>query len=158
MRSVGRREHIELDVVISFSGYSWSVLSTLGSRPCWSLQKGSGWFFKALGVLQAVLNPSIAEATFFQSTRMQRFLKAIQTLSHWYSLNSSRWVLSDEYPFARVSVIFLGFCIHFHQQHKGLPFHAWSFCHSLSQQDVWVTFGHPNPQNSTLNTCHSFCF
>ena len=37
---------------------------------------------------------------------MQRFLKNIWTLSCWYSLESSCWVLSDEYPFARVSVIF----------------------------------------------------
>ena len=35
----------------------------------------------------------------------QNILKTIRTLSCWYSLESSRWVLSDEYPFARVSVI-----------------------------------------------------
>ena len=56
-------------------------------------------------------NPSNAEATFVQSTRTQIFLKTIQTLSCWYSLDSSRGVLSDEYPFARVSVIFQDFCI-----------------------------------------------
>ena len=32
-------------------------------------------------------------------------------LSCWYSLESSCRVLSDEYPFARVSVIFQRFCI-----------------------------------------------
>ena len=33
------------------------------------------------------------------------FLITIQTLLCWYSLESSHWVLSDEYPCARVSVI-----------------------------------------------------
>ena len=37
---------------------------------------------------------------------MQKLLKTIQTLSCWYSLERSRRVLSDEYPFARFSVIF----------------------------------------------------
>ena len=36
-----------------------------------------------------IVNPSNAEAT-FQSTRMQRFLKNIETLSCWYSFESSR--------------------------------------------------------------------
>ena len=34
-------------------------------------------------------NPSNAEATFFQSTKKQRFLKNILTQSCWYSLDSS---------------------------------------------------------------------
>ena len=55
---------------------------------------------------EATLNPSNAGTTLAQSTRTQTFLKIIKTLSCWYSLDSSRWVLSDEYPFARVSVIF----------------------------------------------------
>ena len=50
-------------------------------------------------------NPFNAEATFLNITRKQRFLKNIWTLSCWYSLKSSHWVLSDEYPCARVSVI-----------------------------------------------------
>ena len=49
-------------------------------------------------------NPSNAKATFVQNTRM---------LFCWYSLDSSRGVLSDEYPFARVSVILSGFLHHF---------------------------------------------
>ena len=53
----------------------------------------------------AKFNPSNAEATFIRSTRTS-FLKIIETLPCWYPLESSRWVLSDEYPFARVSVIF----------------------------------------------------
>ena len=36
------------------------------------------------------VNPSNAEATFIQSTRMQRFMKTIYSLSCWYSLESSR--------------------------------------------------------------------
>ena len=52
------------------------------------------------------LNPYNADATFIQRTRTQRFLKTIKTLSCWYSFESSRRVLSYEYPFARVSVIF----------------------------------------------------
>ena len=35
-------------------------------------------------------NPFNAEATFYQSTAMQRFLKTIETLSCWYTLDSSR--------------------------------------------------------------------
>ena len=58
-------------------------------------------------------NPFSAEATFVQITRMQSFLKTIFILSCWYSLESSREVLSDEYPCARVSVIFPGFLHHF---------------------------------------------
>ena len=59
------------------------------------------------------LNPSNAEATFVQSTRKQTFLWNIETLSCWYSLESSYWVLSDEYPCASDSVIFLDFVPHF---------------------------------------------
>ena len=52
------------------------------------------------------LNPSNAEANFVQSTKMQNSLKTSSTLSCWYSLDSPRWALADEYPFARVSIIF----------------------------------------------------
>ena len=77
-----------------------------------------------LNQVLVVLNPSNAESTFVQSTQMQRFLKTIKTMSCWYSLESSRRALSDEYPFARVSVIFrifASFCIGqiSHQQLKG---------------------------------------
>ena len=41
------------------------------------------------------------------------FLKTIQTLSCWYSLDSSSGVPSDEYPSARVSVIFQFVLHHF---------------------------------------------
>ena len=57
------------------------------------------------------VNPSNAEATFVQSTRTQRFLKIILTLSCWYSFDSTCWVLSDDYPHSRVLVIFQVFCI-----------------------------------------------
>ena len=57
------------------------------------------------------LNPSNAKATFVQRTRTQRYMKNILTLSCWYSLDSSSLVLSDEYPCARISVIFQVFSI-----------------------------------------------
>ena len=44
---------------------------------------------------------------------MQRVLITIQPLSCWYSLESSHGVLSDEYPYARVSVISQLFLHHF---------------------------------------------
>ena len=74
--------------------------------------------------VKLIFSPSNAEATFVQSTRMQSFLKTILTLSCWYSLDSSQWVLSDEYPCVRVSIIFsffASFCISqiSHQQQKG---------------------------------------
>ena len=49
-----------------------------------------------------LLHNSNAEATFTQSTTMQRFLKIILTLSCWYSLDGSCWVLSYEYPYVKV--------------------------------------------------------
>ena len=58
-------------------------------------------------IRMALINPSNAEATNVQSTRTQRFLKIIQTLSCWYSLDSSWWALSDEYPCARVFLNFV---------------------------------------------------
>ena len=59
----------------------------------------------------AYVNPSNAEATFDQCTGTQKSLKTILTLSYWYSLDSPHRVLSNEYPYARVSVIFPDFCI-----------------------------------------------
>ena len=56
--------------------------------PC-PLDKSSLSIRKVNGVVGQV-NPSNAKATFVQSTPMQRFLKTIQTLSCWYSLESSR--------------------------------------------------------------------
>ena len=49
-------------------------------------------------------NPSNAEATFVQNTRRQRLLKTILSLC-WYSFDSSYCELSDEYPYAMISVI-----------------------------------------------------
>ena len=60
-------------------------------------------------------NPSNAEATFIQKTKMQTFLKIIPTLSCCYSLDSFRRILSDEYPYARISVINQLFCIILHR-------------------------------------------
>ena len=68
-----------------------------------------------------MVNPFNAESFFVQSTRTQIFLKTIQTLSCWYSLERSRGVLSDEYPFAKVSVIFRGFRIILYWPNKPPP-------------------------------------
>ena len=62
-------------------------------------------------IFRKYLNPSRRWNTFVQSTRMQRFLETIQTLSCWYSLDSSHRVLSYEFQFVRVSVIFQVLCI-----------------------------------------------
>ena len=48
-----------------------------------------------------------------QERKRKNFEKTIWTLSCGYSLESSRWALSYEYPFARFSVIFQVFCILF---------------------------------------------
>ena len=52
------------------------------------------------------VNPFNAETSFVRGTRTQRSLKIIWSLSCGYSLESSHWVITYEYPFARVSVIF----------------------------------------------------
>ena len=57
--------------------------------------------------------------------KSKKKMKIILTLSSWYSLESSCWALSDEYPFAMVSIICKLFVIvHVdqisHQQQKGL--------------------------------------
>ena len=59
-----------------------------------------------------VLNPMLMtlclqwiRCYFCPKNKAQLFLKTIQTLSCWYSLDSSCWALSDEYPCARVSII-----------------------------------------------------
>ena len=61
--------------------------------------------------LQMPFNHYNAEVTFIQGTRIQRSLKTIWTLSCWHSLDSSRWVLSNEDPCTRVTVTFQVFCI-----------------------------------------------
>ena len=73
---------------------------------CCGLRK---WVQKT--VVYQCLNPSNAEATFISSTKTQRSLKTILTLSCRYSLDSSHWVLSDEYPWFWVSVIIIFFFI-----------------------------------------------
>ena len=61
------------------------------------------------GGMHSNINPYNAELLNYLQSR--RFLKTVQTLSSWYSLESSCWVLSYEYPCARVSIIFQVFCI-----------------------------------------------
>ena len=61
-----------------------------------------------------LFNPSnAAQATYVRRTRKQRFVKTIKTLWCWYPLDSSHWVLSDGYPCAKVSAIFLFFFLSF---------------------------------------------
>ena len=79
--------------------------------------------FRGSILKRPLVNPPNAEATFVQSRRTQRCLKIIWTLSLWYSLDYC-WVLSYEYPYARVSVIFRGFALFYigqisPQLHKG---------------------------------------
>ena len=66
---------------------------------------------KEATILFLPVNLYNAEATIVQSTKTQKFLKTTQTLSYWYSFDSSHWALLDEYPFVRVSVILQDFCI-----------------------------------------------
>ena len=62
-------------------------------------------------VCRCAFNPSNAEATSIKCTRMQKNMKIILTKSSGYSYESPRRELSDEYPFAMVSVIFKVFLI-----------------------------------------------
>ena len=48
-----------------------------------------------------------------KGTRMQKIVKVFSTLSYWYSSESSCWILSDEYPCARVSDSFRLFSHYF---------------------------------------------
>ena len=54
----------------------------------------------------------------FKAQGCKDFWKNIWTLSYWYSLESSCWGLSNEYPFARVSVIFQVFRIILYWQNE----------------------------------------
>ena len=80
-------------------------------------------------MLRLYFNPSNAEVTIIQSIRMQRILK--NTLSCWYTLDSSNRVLSDEYPYAMVLVIIqvlASFCI-------GQDFET--VCPNLANVKIW---------------------
>ena len=80
-------------------------------------QMGSMWFiYVSQCHISLFFNPFNAEATFDQSSRIQRVLKTlIITLSCWYSLDCSLSlpvrINSDEYPYARVLIIFQVICI-----------------------------------------------
>ena len=60
-----------------------------------------------IGSPEFEFNPFNAEAAFVESTRTQRFLKTIYTLSCWY------WIALDENPHARVPVFFSDFLQNF---------------------------------------------
>ena len=57
------------------------------------------------------VNPSNAKATFQLKHKDAEIFENHLNPACWYSLDSSCWVLLNEYPCARVSVIFEGFCI-----------------------------------------------
>ena len=82
---------------------------------------GYTWVIYLLENSQISIKPSYAEATLVQSTRMQRFLKTMQTLSCWYSLDNSHWVLSDARLSTILKVFFASFWIDqiYPQQNKG---------------------------------------
>ena len=75
----------------------WLVHFCKYQRYRWNLSRSPGKNGLTLPMLKLLI--------YVQRTRKQRFLKTIRTLSCWYSLDSSHWVLSDEYQYARVSVI-----------------------------------------------------
>ena len=72
-----------------------AVLTLSGSQVCMSV------------------NPVDNAVTFVQCKKMQKIMKILLTKSFGYSYESPRQELSDEYPFAMVSVFFLGFLHHF---------------------------------------------
>ena len=105
-----------LSVIYNRKRYNLLLLIE-GKEEGWYREIGGGGgfflFFLALVRCQFRLNTSNANATFVQSTLMQRLLKAILTLACWYCLDSSRRVLSNKYPCALVSVVlvfFASFC------------------------------------------------
>ena len=85
-------------------------------------------------MLTSVLTPYLKSATvalpmlsllLSKAQGHKTFLKTILTLSCWYLLDSSHHVLSDEYPCAKVPIIFqifASFCIGqiSNQQHKAM--------------------------------------
>ena len=66
-------------------------------------QTGMRYVFNHLYIFLTLpmLRPLSSEAQ-----KCKDFSQTIEILSRWYSLNSSHWVLSDEYPYARVSTFF----------------------------------------------------
>ena len=63
-----------------------------------------GWELNSFRLIaaQTGLNPMNAESTFFQSTKKWTSLKTISTLSCWYSVDSSRRVLSPKHKYAKI--------------------------------------------------------
>ena len=59
------------------------------------------------------INPSNAETTLVKNTKTQRFLKNFLTLSCWYSLDSSHWILSRWAPICHGFSKFSMFSHHF---------------------------------------------
>ena len=94
-----------------FLGHNQCMDGCRTEKPGMGTRTGLGELTRDYMPFKLAFNPFNAEATFVQSTRVQIFLITIWTSSCWYSLDRSPWVLSDEYPCARVSVKFQFFCI-----------------------------------------------
>ena len=108
------------------------------------------------------VNPSNAEATFVQSSRTQIFLKNIESLSCWYSLDSSHWVLSDEYPFARVSVIIQVFLHNFVLAKLAISSIRVKHCFSLGTQvssttNNWLVITLPRYGRKNMKLKQLYC-
>ena len=77
-----------------------------------------------LALSSLCINPYAGGGYFHPKHKDAKIFENHLNLSNWYSLDSSHCVLSDEYPFTRVSVIlrvFASFCNGqiSHHQHKG---------------------------------------
>ena len=57
-----------------------------------------------------VLSPYAAGGDFAQYKMMQKIWKMTKTLANWYSSESTRWELSNEYQHDRVSMVFKNLC------------------------------------------------
>ena len=68
---------------------------------------------EATKICVTLLTHPVLRLHLFKAQWYKDIWKKIKTLSCWYSLDSSHWVLSDEYPLPRVAVIFPGFLHHF---------------------------------------------
>ena len=91
-----------------FNSWVQSASTLTHARPEILIKISSEFFYTYVSTYKALTqSPFQFCGYFYPKHKVQRFLKSIETLSCWYLLDSSRWVLLNEYPFARVSVSFL---------------------------------------------------
>ena len=84
-----------------------------------------------------------------QCTRLQKITKVIVTMSSGYSYESSHWVLSDEYPFARVLT-------HLHSEQ---PKEAWLFWEYFPYKSIFLETSEweLSIRRQTINLLQIFC-